>query len=149
MEGLYGKYGGRFGGVMGWEFFNAGCEREGKENWEWVRDVGSVYVKSSSAGAQQVPLGERAAGSATAGEVAARLRGLAIPGNVTVSETEAASTHGHRATAGEDAPSESAQFPEEHVNRLVELGFERPEAIAALEAMAGDVDSAAELLFGE
>jgi len=32
---------------------------------------------------------------------------------------------------------------------LVELGFDRPEAIAALEAMSGDVDGAAALLFDE
>jgi len=63
-------------------------------------------------------------------------------------------------TTGEDSVSNTAiqQQPsnmtaatapkpnEEHVQRLVQMGFERAEAIAALEAMGGDVDGAASLL---
>lgn len=138
------RYGERFGGVMGWEFFNAGTEVLGRENWEWVREVGDVFVKPEAMAAQQV-LGERA-GGASAGEAAARLRELRIPGNVTGREREA---RGRGEAQEGTTPNVSTLFPEEHVNRLIELGFERPEAIAALEAMGGDVDRAAELLFSE
>jgi hypothetical protein len=37
------KYGLRFGGIMGWEYFNAGMDRRGAAGpWEWVREVGTA-----------------------------------------------------------------------------------------------------------
>ncbi|KAF1809758.1 glycoside hydrolase [Eremomyces bilateralis CBS 781.70] len=41
-----------FGGVMGWEYFNAGLEREGtNEPWEWAQELGSV-IRTRSTGVQ-------------------------------------------------------------------------------------------------
>jgi cyclin-dependent kinase len=37
------KYGLGFGGIMGWEYFNAGMDRPGAVGpWEWVREVGAA-----------------------------------------------------------------------------------------------------------
>lgn len=144
VEGLSQRYGNDFGGVMGWEYFNATSEGL-REPWEWVKGLGSVYLRSSVSDATV----QQGRSTAAPGEVASQLRDLHIPGNVTTTETEA--VHGHQqAPVGERVETGAGQlFPEEHITRLTELGFERPEAIAALEAMGGDVDAAAALLFGE
>lgn len=142
VEGLVGRYGRDFGGVMGWEYFNAGMEKgDAKGPWEWVTEVGSVFINPTT---QQAAV----AGGLTASAVLEGLRNLQIPGNVTTSQGER-SGRVEQATEGTSAASGTSRFPDEHITRLVELGFDRAEAIAALEAMDGDVDRAAELLFGE
>jgi hypothetical protein len=39
---LRGLYGGGFGGVAGWEYFDAGSTDGGIENWEWVKRIGQA-----------------------------------------------------------------------------------------------------------
>jgi len=142
VDGLAGRYGSDFGGVMGWEYFNAGMETDGaKGPWEWVTEVGSAFIKPTT---QQAA----GAGGLSASAVLEGLRNLQIPGNVTAAQGEGNRRVG-QATEGTSAASSASRFPNEHITRLVELGFDRSEAIAALEAMDGDVDRAAELLFGE
>jgi hypothetical protein len=34
------NYGSRFGGIMGWEYFNAGMDHGAAAPWEWVREIG-------------------------------------------------------------------------------------------------------------
>jgi len=166
VDGLWGRYGAEFGGVMGWEYFNAGlgeeeARRDGLEEgpWEWVRRVGSVYLSTSLS----APRPEAAtAGASTVADIVAGLSSLQVPGNITSGaggEASSAPQHAAAIPAAESqsggnmeeagGTGDSGDFPEEHIQRLVELGFERVEAIAALEAMGGDVDRAAELLYGD
>jgi hypothetical protein len=42
VRGLREKYGDRFGGIMGWEYFNAGMHRPVEGPWEWVRKLGEA-----------------------------------------------------------------------------------------------------------
>lgn len=51
-------------------------------------------------------------------------------------------------TEAPSAPGRSAQYSEEGIAQLVALGFNRDEAIQALDATGGDVEYAAGLLFG-
>lgn len=44
-------------------------------------------------------------------------------------------------------PPAATQFPQEHIDQLVNLGFTREQAIQALKATGGNVDFAASLLF--
>jgi hypothetical protein len=37
---LVAKYGEKFGGIMGWEYFNAGMSERTGGPWEWVREIG-------------------------------------------------------------------------------------------------------------
>jgi UBA/TS-N domain len=126
------EYGESFGGVMGWEYANAGCEREGRENWEWVKEIGAVLRLPPST-ATEPGAEQPAVTPITEGLQQATLSSTTPPGSTARNEQQAA----------------VAPFPEEHITRLVELGFEQPEAIAALEAMDGNVDAAAALLFGD
>ena len=129
---LRGKYGDRFGGVMGWEFFNAGTERgAARENWEWVREMGETLGLADAVPAAATAEQER--------DITTGLQQTQLASPTSAGPDQQAATAAAPATA----------FPEEHVERLVELGFERAEALAALEAMNGNVDEAATLLFGE
>ncbi|KAK7609876.1 glycoside hydrolase superfamily [Phyllosticta paracitricarpa] len=105
----------RFGGVMGWEYFNAGSN-EGEEGrdlacssrpWEWVKVMGTA-----ARGA--IPhVGQGVVGSA------------APPGAL---------------------PPTQVPWPSADVDKLCELGFGRSNAVAALNATNGDVETAAVLL---
>lgn len=112
-----------FGGVMGWEWFNAGAndgEEEGvkaphsSRPWEWAQRVGRVVRAALPPG-----------GDVDAG------RGV------------------ERAAPGAEMPLlPETQVPwPEAVEQLVELGFGRPRAVAALNATDGNVEMAAGLLF--
>ena len=43
------KYGNRFGGIVGYEYFNAGLDDINLDRWEWVRDIGTVLFGNSTA----------------------------------------------------------------------------------------------------
>lgn len=45
---IVAKYGNRFGGVAGFEYFNAGLNDHNLERWEWVRDIGDVLYGNST-----------------------------------------------------------------------------------------------------
>lgn len=114
------EFGQRFGGLMGWEYFNAGEERGGgKRNWEWVKELGEALNLSPRDGASDV----------------------VPPAGVAQQQQQVPP----QSTAAESVTS----YPEADVLKLIELGFDRPEALAALEAMGGDVEQAATLLYGE
>ncbi|OJD30326.1 glycoside hydrolase family 18 protein [Diplodia corticola] len=119
-----------FGGVMGWEYFNAGSRDGGAEGacgrgdyddapresrpWEWAKRVGRV-VRRALPPAADVDAGRGVERSAP-------------PAHVPV------------------APEPQVPWPEA-VEQLVELGFGRQRAVAALNATEGNVEMAAGLLF--
>ena len=131
---LRAKYAGvgGFGGVMGWEYFNAGEGGEDRreipgflgEDGEgrvteccrasWVAALGQVLRTP------EVPTGESRLGGFTAEQIRQMVARL---------------------------PEPRTPWPDESVNMLVQIGFEKHEAIAALNATEGDVERAAELLF--
>ena len=43
------KYGDRFGGIAGYEYFNAGLDDKNLDRWQWVRDIGIVLFGNSTA----------------------------------------------------------------------------------------------------
>lgn len=113
----------RFGGVMGWEYFNAGEEVEAKKGrpWEWVGDLGRVL----RIGAPMPPPGVVEGG-----------RGVERPGMV-------AQVPGGAAPPVPPRPS----YPKESIDFLKELGFGEAQAVQALNMAGGNVDAAAGLLF--
>ncbi|KAJ9667409.1 hypothetical protein H2201_002610 [Coniosporium apollinis] len=109
-----------FGGVMGWEYFNAGGgEVPPLAPHQWVQAVGQV-VRC------QVPI---APGVVEAGRGVERL--------------------GQRPLVGEQLPPPQVPWPGEDVEVLVGLGFGRQQAVAALNITEGNVEMAAGLLFGD
>ncbi|KAK8244994.1 glycoside hydrolase superfamily [Phyllosticta capitalensis] len=109
--------GSRFGGVMGWEYFNAGSN-EGEEGhdiacasrpWEWVKAVRYAVRGTVPRTDQEV--------------------GIAAPPGGT----------------GPLPPTE-VPWPNADVDKLCELGFGRANVVAALNATNGDVETAAVLL---
>ncbi|OCK84656.1 glycoside hydrolase family 18 protein [Lepidopterella palustris CBS 459.81] len=117
-EGLGG-----FGGVMGWEYFNAG----GGEQRGAIAEV---------AGAADGPAGwVQGLGNV--------LRAVRPPsGSVRAGETGAAGFGQAPAL-----PVPPVPWPGEDVERLIVIGFSRQEAVAALNATDGNVEMAAGLLF--
>lgn len=126
----YAGVGKGFGGVMGWEYFNCGdCEEDLEAVTEpelgcetvragWVSVLGRVLRTRSTAGAGQ---------------------GAGGVGNVASEEEIRRIVEG---LPGADVP-----WPEEKIQGLVTIGFERHEAVAALNATDGNVDLAAAFLF--
>ncbi|KAF1941701.1 Pkinase-domain-containing protein [Clathrospora elynae] len=125
----YKDVGKGFGGVMGWEYFNAGdCEEDvvhvsslelNNETVQagWVKALGRVLRTEEP---PRLPQTERPLQGVTAEQIRQMVTNLA------------------------PAP---APWPDEEVQRLVVLGFARHEAIAALNATDGNVELAAGFLF--
>ncbi|EON68128.1 hypothetical protein W97_07276 [Coniosporium apollinis CBS 100218] len=112
----------RFGGVMGWEYFNAGGgEVPPLSPWAWVQALGQV-VRCS------VPV---APGMVEGG------RGVERP------------AVGGQAQWPGQLPAPQVSWPGEDVEMLVGLGFGRQQAVAALNVTEGNVEMAAGLLFGD
>jgi hypothetical protein len=129
LRNKYRNVGKGFGGVMGWEYFNAGdC------------DADIVHVAS---------LGLQTNDTVQGGWVAAL-------GRVLRTEEEQQS-HTDRPLQNVTAdqirhmvtrlPQATASWPDEEVQKLVVLGFQRHEALAALNATDGNVELAAGFLF--
>jgi len=161
---LSSKYGSQFGGVMGWEYFNAYRDKdilakrrpEGPEPWMWPFELAHALGKldisydeaERKALAQPVTTSSTAIGSSSQ-PVAAPSEPVAdVPTNATIqAENPFAQLIASIPSAPPQAPSTSSN--DASVQRLVEMGSDRAEAVAALEAMDGDVEAAAALLFGD
>jgi hypothetical protein len=143
---------GMWGGVMGWEYYGAGRDDpEANEAWNWVSHIGGMLGRGDDD--TRLPTGRDAATGASIPE--SRPSGVSLP---VPQAPEAATANINATVQAENAiaatlaerPAPQANSPNEaNVSRLVEMGFERAEAEAALEAMGGDVDAAAGLLFGD
>jgi hypothetical protein len=163
LNGRFGKDG--WGGVMGWEFYGAGRDDGLNGFWEWVSVVGSALgrggarvtvgagasIPQPSSGPSELPLplapaAETANINAT---VQAENAILPTPPLAGTADTNATIQAQNAAELPVRSAPESTASNEADVSRLVEMGFDRAEAIAALEAMGGDVDGAAGLLFGD
>lgn len=123
-----------FGGVMGWEYFNAGDgdpSMAGKQAWEWVKALGEVV---RSVEIQRPETGV-----------------LSAPGSLVQRQPPPASSQGQQGGGhlGIQLPEAQVPWPGEDVQKLVALGFGRAEAIAALNATGGNVEFAAGLLFDQ
>jgi hypothetical protein len=175
---LTSKYGSKFGGVMGWEYFNAYREKDlnasrstqGPEPWMWVFELGHSLGKTTGSyedaefralnGAEQ---SYQLPGSSTSNEpLSAPANNAPVPEPRDTTDANEQAKQGISDTPQQqqlDLPSRTPQqapgnsstltLYETHIQRLVEMGFERAEAIVALEAVGGDVDAAGDLLFGE
>jgi hypothetical protein len=147
---LLQKYDSSFGGVMGWEYYNAGGSGQPEE---WVRSIAGFLGKNLSE--------KPAPGLSTIAAIEAGSSAEApVPMPSNIADIQAAmrdasllggQTESTPALAHTISPSgvQSAAPNIDKLQRLVEMGFERAEAMAALEAMGGDVDAAAGLLFGD
>ncbi|KAF1829656.1 Pkinase-domain-containing protein [Decorospora gaudefroyi] len=117
-----------FGGVMGWEYFNAGdCEED------------LVHVAGLELGNETVQAGWVAA----LGRV---LRSEALPQTDEPRPLQGVTPEQIRSMVTR-LPAAKAPWPDEEVSKLVVLGFERHEAVAALNATDGNVELAAGFLF--
>lgn len=145
------KYKNEFGGVMGWEYFNAGGE--GKPE-TWVRHIaallgretssttsGQVDSSSNTAREAEISSGAPVPAPSDTADIQAALQDATLLGGESATMPPAPGTPQLQNTSG--TPDHAK------VQRLVEMGFERAEAVAALEAMGGDVDAAASILFGD
>jgi hypothetical protein len=124
----YKNIGNGFGGVMGWEYFNCGdCEED------------LVHVSSLELNNETVQAGWVAAlGRILRVEEPPRPQtGRPLQG-VTADQIRQMVTN---------LPQARAPWPDEEVQKLVVLGFERHEAVAALNATDGNVELAAGFLF--
>lgn len=127
----YQNVGKGFGGVMGWEYFNAGDS-----------DADIVHVSSLS-------LQSNSEKSTQAGWVAALgrvLRTEHLPQSHTERPLQNVTADQIRSMVTR-LPQASSLWPDEEVQKLVVLGFERHEALAALNATDGNVELAAGFLF--
>jgi hypothetical protein len=123
----YGNIGKGFGGLMGWEYFNAGdCEQDlvhvssleldnDTVQAGWVKALGRVLRTEEENNTGQRPL---------QGVTADQIRNMVS-----------------------NLPAARAAWPDEEVDKLVVLGFSRQEAIAALNATDGNTEMAAGFLF--
>ena len=144
----YNKVGKGFGGMMGWEYFNAGdCDDDiayvasldlNNETVQagWVKALGlslrtdvdlDKTPTSSSSGA--------AMGGVGGGSGSGSGSGLQ---NITADQIR---------NMVSNLPAARAAWPDEEVQKLVVLGFSRQEALAALNATEGDTEMAAGFLF--
>jgi hypothetical protein len=131
VAGLREKYkntGGGFGGVMGWEYFNSGdCEED------------LVHVSGLELGNETVQAGwVKALGRVLRTEEPERVRMERPLQGVTAEQIRNMVTN---------LPQARTPWPDEKVENLVVLGFERHEAVAALNATDGNVEMAAGFLF--
>jgi hypothetical protein len=143
-----------WGGVMGWEYFGAGRD-DGVKSWEWAGALGKLLGRTEG------PKNLGASSSSTAAASSSDPPPLRSGTDLPVPPAPEAATANINATIQAEnaiaanlparpAPERSGNEPNEaNISRLVEMGFERAEAVAALEAMGGDVDGAAGLLFGD
>ncbi|CAN9140221.1 unnamed protein product [Alternaria alternata] len=123
----YGNTGKGFGGVMGWEYFNAGdCEEDlvhvssleldnDTVQAGWVKALGRVLRTEEENNTGQRPL---------QGITADQIRSMVS-----------------------NLPTARAAWSDEEIGKLVVLGFSRQEAIAALNATDGNTEMAAGFLF--
>jgi hypothetical protein len=163
---LSNKYGTQFGGVMGWEYFNAYRDKdilakrrpEGPEPWMWAFDLAHSLGKLdiSYDEAERKALAQPVTTSSTA--VTSSSQPVASPPEPIASASNNASIQASNPFAQiiSQIPSAPPQpnLPtrlsnDASIQRLVEMGSDRAEVIAALEAMGGDVEAAAALLFGD
>ncbi|KAF2434369.1 glycoside hydrolase [Tothia fuscella] len=135
LKRTYGNTG--FGGIMGWEY--ALANRNTGRPWEWVREMGEALGRVS---------GSREKSEKCESCVPVVLGNADITVPVVPLEDVGQQSLPERAKEGEGSAGEST-VNDADAQKLVEMGFERPEAIAALEAMDGDVAAAAGLLFGD
>ncbi|KAF2847510.1 glycoside hydrolase family 18 protein [Plenodomus tracheiphilus IPT5] len=136
----YNGIGGGFGGVMGWEYFNSGdCEDD-------IVHVSSLALNNETVQAGWVK------------SLAHVLRTEALPPlppsthqtNTTATEQQKPKlniTPDQIRTMVSQLPAARAPWPDEEIAKLVQLGFARQEAVAALNATEGDVEMAAGFLF--
>ncbi|KAF2009382.1 glycoside hydrolase family 18 protein [Aaosphaeria arxii CBS 175.79] len=151
----------RFGGVMGWEWFNTGMGTD--EDMchvldivpdvdvvaaGWVSVLGRVLRnRLPPVAAQQSKSG---AGGGFGGYTAEQIRQMVLPKqqeqqrNITQTQGGNGQTDTSSTTTTTDRDT---KWPEETVASLVSLGFDRRSAIAALDATDGNVDLAAGFLF--
>lgn len=141
VQELKGKYGANgFGGVMGWEYALAGSEGR---PWEWVKELGMTLGR--------VGKNEERLDCISCDLVNVDPKDNGQPVVPAPESTDTGARILPQRPAEASRPNEvAASTPNDtDVQKLVEMGFERPEAIAALEAMGGNVDAAAGLLFGD
>jgi cyclin-dependent kinase len=155
---LMQKYGSNFGGVMGWEYFNAGGN--GKPE-EWVKSIARMLGRTISVNPDGVASAATTSAGARPGadapvptpsdtaDIQAAMQDATLLGEQAESAPRRSQSSAPAASESTEAPSTSVPPNDAKVRRLVEMGFERAEAIAALEAMGGDVDAAAGILFGD
>ncbi|KAF2196481.1 glycoside hydrolase [Delitschia confertaspora ATCC 74209] len=130
---------GGFGGVMGWEWFNSG---------QTETDMTHIATLDINTSGQSIRSSPQASWVAAIGTV---LRSEAPPlvveqpagpasflGNVTSEQIRQMVTQ---------LPEPSTPWPNEKVDSLIAIGFERHEAVAALNATDGNAELAANLLF--
>ena len=134
---------GGFGGVMGWEYFNAGLgEGEGEGDRDVVRAVsgaGETAVTTTAAAVGATPPAGPAGWAKALGFV---LRAETPP----VPSTPALPLLSPAAVVTA-LTQPAVPWPGRDVDALVALGFSRHEAVAALNATDGHVELAAGLLF--
>lgn len=130
------KYGDKFGGVMGWEYFNAGdCDD----------DIAHVSSLDDSVNAETVQAGW----VATLGRV---LRTQDPPSTSTAAKQPSKKqplgfTPEQIRQMVTRLPPPQTTWPQATLEQLVTLGFSEQEAVAALNATDGDVEMAAGFLF--
>jgi hypothetical protein len=170
VQALSTKYGTQFGGVMGWEYFNAYRDKdilgnrrpEGPEPWMWAFEVAHTLGKFniSYEEAEQKALAQPVPSPSTAINIVDGVNDVSRP---VASAPDTGADSSHNATIQASNPfaqiiSQSPLTPPElfmssrnnaSVQHLIDMGSDRAEAIAALEAMDGDVEAAAALLFGD
>lgn len=157
------KHGNAFGGVMGWEYFNAGGMGRPEE---WVRSIAKMLGRpvseppptSISADTTAIPRPTDNApvpAPTNTADIQAALQQALLLGRGIESALSSAPSLADANTetlVQEESLSLDAEDEDEDeakVQRLVEMGFDRAEAEAALDAMDGDVDAAAAILFGD
>ncbi|KAI8931513.1 hypothetical protein NX059_011173 [Plenodomus lindquistii] len=128
-DGGGGGRGTGFGGVMGWEYFNSGdCDID-------LPHISSLAPTPSSTSSGWV---------AALGQV---LRTETLPPLPLQEKPKLGVTPDQVRQMVTRLPAARAPWPDEEVGKLVVLGFERHEAVAALNATDGNVEMAAGFLF--
>jgi len=142
----YNKVGKGFGGIMGWEYFNAGdCDDD-------IAFVASLDLNNETVQAGWVKaLGlslrtdvdpDKTPTSSSSGAAMGGMGGVSGSGsglqNITADQIR---------NMVSNLPAARAAWPDEEVQKLVVLGFSRQEALAALNATEGDTEMAAGFLF--
>lgn len=129
----YRNVGKGFGGVMGWEYFNAG---DSEADIVHVAELGLQHTDNTTQAGWVAALG-RVLRSEDPVPHAEQHTERPLQ-NVTADQIRSMVTR---------LPQASSPWPEEEVQKLVVLGFEQHEALAALNATDGNVELAAGFLF--